>query len=128
MFPSSPVRPRSRRVSDSSRRGSACRRQGVVPSPSPRRVSVSHPPGSLPLNNHPPSPSGLADFGDGRKSNQLGLRKKVYEFYTAPVTKFWSFTVRAALVRAVREAGWALLSLVMRYVYASVLGMELYVM
>ena len=32
------------------------------------------------------------DFKQKHK-NKLGLRKRIYEFYTAPITKFWFYAV-----------------------------------
>ena len=36
-------------------------------------------------------------FGFPRKNSPLGLGKKFYEFYTAPIVKFWAHTVSVKL-------------------------------
>lgn len=35
----------------------------------------------------------FSDFGKMPKQRQLRVRKKLYEFYTAPITKFWANSV-----------------------------------
>ena len=48
------------------------------------------------LLKQPPMPNGnimTFDITFRKKNSSLRLGKKIYEFYTAPVTKFWAHTV-----------------------------------
>ena len=36
----------------------------------------------------------ISDYYDNKHSRPLRLRKKLHEFYTAPITKFWANAVR----------------------------------
>lgn len=52
----------------------------------------------------------LSEYYDNKNSRPLRLKKKLYEFYTAPITKFWANAVRrlfytAAFIRIIDHLG-----------------------